>query len=193
MGQSTDQAQGTLRVEADMPIENLPSDVVFDGSARGITIENLRVAGEGTLRIRAYIGDQQVAEAGPLIIRDGEVAGYWGDLHGQSGKPLVQDAIEDYMAFARDLAFLDVTSHQANDFQIKPAFWDHLNDLTARLDEPNRFTVFPGYEWSGNTAVGGDHNVFYRHEGSTLRRCSHALLEDRQDANTDAYADRSLS
>ena len=29
--------------------------------------------------------------------------------------------------------------------------------------------------------------MFYRHEGSTLRRCSHALLEDRQDADTDAH------
>ena len=186
-GNPTDQARATLRLEADMPIENLPNDVVFDGGARGITLENLRVAEEGTLRIRAYIGDQQVAEAGPLIIRNGDVAGYWGDLHGQSGETIGTGSIEDYMAFARDLAFLDVTSHQANDFQIKPAFWDHLNDLTARLDEPNRFTVFPGYEWSGNTAVGGDHNVFYRHEGSTLRRCSHALLEDRQDADTDAH------
>lgn len=59
-----------------MPIENLPSEVVFDGGTRGVTIENLSVAKEGTLRIRAYIGDLQVAEAGPLIIRNGDVAGY---------------------------------------------------------------------------------------------------------------------
>ena len=28
-------------------------------------------------------------------------------------------------------------------------------------DEPGRFVTIPGYEWSGNTALGGDRNVFY--------------------------------
>ena len=46
--------------------------------------------------------------------------------------------------------------------------------------------VFPGYEWSGNTAVGGDRNVFFRTEGRQIRRSSHALLEDRSDLDTDA-------
>ncbi len=55
------------------------------------------------------------------------------------------------------------------------------------MDEPGRFTALPGYEWSGNTAVGGDHNVFFRHEGRQIHRCSHALLEDRSEAETDAH------
>ncbi len=50
-----------------------------------------------------------------------------------------------------------------------------------------RFTVLPGYEWSGNTAVGGDHNVFYAEEGAPIYRCSHALVEDRSDASNDAH------
>ena len=86
----------------------------------------------------------------------------------------------------RNKAFLDVTSHQGNDFQINNRFWSKLNELTALVDEPGRFVAFPGYEWSGNTAVGGDHNVFFRHEGRQIRRCSHALLEDRSELETDA-------
>ena len=76
---------------------------------------------------------------------------------------------------------------RATTFQINAAFWQHLNGLTAEYDEPGRFTVFPGYEWSGNTAVGGDHNVFFAREGRAIRRCSHALLEDRSDTSSDTH------
>ncbi|TMJ37464.1 MAG: DUF3604 domain-containing protein, partial [Alphaproteobacteria bacterium] len=70
--------------------------------------------------------------------------------------------------------------------QINSAFWEHLNALTGEFDEPGRFVAFPGYEWSGNTAVGGDHNVFFRNEGRRIRRSSHALLNDSRDIDGDA-------
>ena len=79
-----------------------------------------------------------------------------------------------------------MTSHQANDFQVNNAFWKYLNQLTEEYHEDGRFVVFPGYEWSGNTAVGGDRNVFFRDEGRQIRRSSHALLSDRSDLETDA-------
>ena len=79
-----------------------------------------------------------------------------------------------------------MTSHQANDFQVNNAFWKYLNQLTEEYHEDGRFVVFPGYEWSGNTAVGGDRNVFFREEGRQIRRSSHALLSDRSDLETDA-------
>ena len=186
-GNPTHEAKGRLRLKPNVPVDGLPEEIDFQADARAMTLEGLSVSEPGEVRIKVYLDAELVAEAGPLLIQDGPVAGFWGDLHGQSGETIGTGSIEDYMDFARNKAFLDVTSHQANDFQIKPAFWDHLNTLTARLDEPGRFTVFPGYEWSGNTAVGGDHNVFYRHEGSALRRCSHALLEDRSESTTDAH------
>ena len=34
--------------------------------------------------------------------------------------------------------------------------------------------------------MGGDHNVYFRHEGRPIRRSSHALLVDRSDLDTDA-------
>ena len=91
-----------------------------------------------------------------------------------------------YFDFARNKSFLDVTSHQANDFQVNNAFWRHINELTAEFHEDGRFVTFPGYEWSGNTAVGGDRNVFFRSERRQIRRSSHALLADRSDIATDA-------
>ncbi|MEH6361118.1 MAG: DUF3604 domain-containing protein, partial [Amylibacter sp.] len=185
-GNPTAQAKAGLRFEASLPAKGLPETLNYAPEDRAMTLEGLSVAQEGTLWIKVFIDDVEVAQAGPLVIKAGDYAGFWGDLHGQTGETVGTNTIESYFDFARNKAFLDVTSHQGNDFQLTGAFWQHLNDQTANWDEPGRFTVFPGYEWSGNTAVGGDHNVFFREEGCAIRRCSHVLLDDQTDMDTDA-------
>ena len=127
-----------------------------------------------------------VAESHPLVIREGCFAGYWGDMHGQSGESIGITTSRQYFDFARNKAFLDATGHQANDFQINNAFWAYLNELSAEYNDEGTFVTLPGYEWSGNTAVGGDRNVYFRSEGRQIRRSSHALLTDRSDLDTDA-------
>ena len=96
------------------------------------------------------------------------------------------------MAFARDVAFIDIVGHQGNDFQITPEFWRELNALMAQFNAPGRFVTIPGYEWSGNTGLGGDRNVFFRSEQGTIRRSSHALVPDRSDVGTDCVDAREL-
>ncbi|WP_298500241.1 DUF3604 domain-containing protein [uncultured Maritimibacter sp.] len=181
-------AQGPTRftVESSMPVQGLPEVIDFAPENGALRIEGLSVAQEGLLTLTLTSDEGHVVEAGPLQLRAGP-AHYWGDLHGQTGETVGTNSIEHYFDFARNKSFLDVTSHQANDFQIKPVFWDKLNRLTAEVNEPGVFTVLPGYEWSGNTAVGGDHNVFYRDEGASIYRCSHALVSETDDLDTDAH------
>jgi hypothetical protein len=186
-GNPTPQARAKLTFRPSLAVEGLPSEFDYAPQDRAMTLDNLRVLEPGVLRIGVEINGAQITEAGPMIIKEGEIASFWGDLHGQTGETVGTNTIESYLDFARNKSFLDVTSHRANDFQITSQFWEHLNTLTAQHDEPGRFTVFPGYEWSGNTAVGGDHNVFFRNEGRTIRRCSHALMVDRSEIETDAY------
>lgn len=186
-GNPTAQARGRLRFVPSMPVEGLPETLDYAPDDRAMTLDGLSVAQEGTLRIKVFVDDIEVAEAGPLVVRSGDTVGYWGDLHGQTGETVGINRIESFFDFARNKAFLDITSHQGNDFQINNTLWGRLNELTAHFDEPGRFVAFPGYEWSGNTAVGGDHNVFFRQEGRQIRRCSHALLEDRSDLETDCH------
>ena len=64
-------------------------------------------------------------------------------------RPSVRAAREQYMEFARDKAFVDVTGHQGNDFQITKEFWAELNEIIGEFNEPGRFVTLPGYEWSG--------------------------------------------
>jgi hypothetical protein len=82
--------------------------------------------------------------------------------------------------------------HQGNDFQITTEFWNWLNELSAEFTENNRFIVFPGWEWSGNTGLGGDRNVLHMHEGRQIHRSSHALVDDLSDIDTDATSANDL-
>ena len=185
-GNPTAKARGRITLEPSMQVNGLPDVIDFAPDDRALTLEGLSISEEGTLRMKVLVDGAECAMAGPLVIRDGQTASYWGDLHGQTGETVGVNTIESYFDFARNKTFLDVSSHQANDFQINAAFWQHLNTVTAAWNEPGRFTVLPGYEWSGNTSVGGDHNVYFATEGCAIRRCSHALLEDRSEMDTDA-------
>ena len=91
---------------------------------------------------------------------------FWADFHGQSEETIGTNSIEDYFTFARDVALVDIAGHQGNDFQITDGLWHMINDVTARFNEPGHFIAFPGYEWSGNTPLGGDRNVCVLNTGA---------------------------
>lgn len=186
-GNPTPQASGRVRLEPSMPVKGLITEFDYAPNDRAMTLEGLCVQESGMLTVKVFVDGVEVCETRPLLIEDSPFAHFWGDLHGQTGETVGVNTIESYFDFARNKAFLDVSSHQANDFQITPVFWKHLNALTAECDDPGRFTVLPGYEWSGNTSVGGDHNVFFSREGRQIARCSHALLEDRSEIDSDAH------
>ncbi|MEO1494708.1 MAG: DUF3604 domain-containing protein [Pseudomonadota bacterium] len=177
----------TVRLSASHQITGLPEEITFAPDQHEAVIEGCSIEAPADITIR--LSDAQgthLATANPIEVRDGPVSGFWGDLHGQSGETVGIGTIDAYLAFARDIALLDVSGHQGNDFQISNAFWDKINRITTEMNRDGQFIVFPGYEWSGNTPVGGDHNVFFRHEGRQIRRSSHAQLTDRSDLDTDA-------
>ena len=133
---------------------------------------------------------EELARANPLrVVTTAPLRHYWGDLHGQSGETIGMGSAESYFRYARDKAFVDIVGHQGNDFQITDAFWQKLNRLTSEFDEPGRFLCLPGYEWSGNTGMGGDRNIFFRHEGRPIRRSSHILVEGQTSTNAIYTAD----
>ena len=186
-GNPTDRAVARLRFEPSRPVDGLPPEFDYQAGRKSAAFDDLRVAEPGVVRIRVLDeGGSGLAESPPLVVRDGPFGGYWGDMHGQSGESIGITTARQYFDFARNKSFLDATGHQANDFQVNNAFWGYLQTLTAQYNEDGVFATLPGYEWSGNTAVGGDRNVYYRTEGRPIYRSSHALLPDRSDLHTDA-------
>lgn len=192
-GNPSDQVDTELRLVASVPVNGLPASCHFKLGERALILDDLSVDQECELSIELFDSqDFLLAVSNPLVVRQGDYAAYWGDMHGQSGESVGINTAREYFQFARDLAFLDATSHQANDFQINESFWRHINELTAEFHQDGRFLALPGYEWSGNTGVGGDRNVYFRDEGRTIRRSSHALIENREAIETDAPTARDL-
>ena len=185
-GNPSDQVDATLSLAANMPVRGLPETVRFPAGQRSLVVDRLQCDRPGDLVIDARDGARHLARSNPLRIDDtAETPTFWGDLHGQSEETIGTNSAQDYFLFGRDLAFLDACAHQGNDFQMSGQFWNDLNRITAELNQPGRFVTVPGFEWSGNTALGGDRNVFYFHEGRPIRRSSHAMLPDGSDIDTD--------
>jgi hypothetical protein len=173
-----------LHLESSVSIEGLPQTVRFQRGQFSVVVPDLKAGktGDLTISVMNAKGDEP-CRSNPLRVADAgaELIHFWGDTHGQSNETLGTNSAREYFEFGRDKAFLDVMGHQGNDFQITGGFWKELNNLSAAFDKPGSFVCIPGYEWSANTAVGGDRNVHFRREGETIHRSSHAQIADAAD------------
>src|SRR4051794_11716496 len=184
-GNPTADAAQSFKLVASQPLRGLPESVAIEQGEGPRVIEGLVAESEGDIDLRFMSDGVELARANPLrVVEHAPLRRYWGDLHGQSGETIGMGSADDYFRYARDAAFIDIVGHQGNDFQITDAFWEKLNGLTAEFDQPGKFVCLPGYEWSGNTGMGGDRNIFYRREGRPIRRSSHILVQG--ETSTDA-------
>ncbi|MEZ5842974.1 MAG: DUF3604 domain-containing protein [Hyphomicrobiaceae bacterium] len=185
-GNPSDLVERTVRLRSSAPVEGLARIARFIKGSFATVLDGLVVAAPADALTIDVIDDETgtlLARSNPLRVapEETEILHFWGDTHGQSDETLGTNSAREYFLFGRDRAFLDVMGHQGNDFQITGQFWRDLNALSAGLDVPGSFVCIPGYEWSANTAVGGDRNVHYRHEGETIHRSSHAQIADAGD------------
>lgn len=181
--------RGTVTFGGDVP-DGLPSTYSFTEADAGVhRFEGLTHGAEGIHRmtVRDEASGFEVA-SNPVKVQHEAPAlrTYWADLHGQSGETVGTGTVPGYFNYARDIAAIDAAGHQGNDFQITPEFWTFLCEQVDAYYEPGRFVTLHGYEWSGNTTAGGDHNV-YLLEAGPMQRSSHVQIEDRSDADTDRY------
>lgn len=193
-GNPTNQCEGELFLSANYPVRNLPELVKLEQGKFEMTIDNLSVDDSVDLIISLQDKANKLnAKSNPnRICSELTLKPFWGDLHGQSEETIGTNSARDFYEFARDKAFLDVCVHQGNDFQITNEFWQWLNELSAEFNVDGEFVVFPGWEWSGNTGLGGDRNVLMMTEGRQIHRSSHALVEDLSDIQTDANSAEDL-
>jgi hypothetical protein len=190
-GNPTADVAETLTLVPSLSLRGLPERVAIKNGEGPRIIGNIVADQEGDIELRVLVNNAEVARANPLrVVSAAPVRRYWADLHGQSGETIGMGSAEAYFRYARDAAFVDMVGHQGNDFQITDSFWKKLNELTAQFDEPGKFVCLPGYEWSGNTGMGGDRNIFYRKEGRPIRRSSHILVEGQTSTEAIYTADK---
>ncbi len=186
-GNPTDRCDADFRLRASVPVHGLPEQVSIRPGQFAVAVPDLHVDTPADVDVQLLDAEGRcVARANPLrVVAESEHVHFWGDLHGQSEETIGTNSAEAYFAFARDRAFVDAVGHQGNDFQITNEFYRTLDRLCDAFEAPGRYVCVPGYEWSGNTGLGGDRNVYFPCAGRQIRRSSHALVEDRSDIDTD--------
>lgn len=187
-GNPSNRCQQQFKLKASLAVEGIPETVTFNKGEFGLVLEPLKCTQAGILRFELLSTEGElIATSNPMkVTQQIELRPFWGDLHGQSEETIGTNSALDFHTFARDYAFLDAVAHQGNDFQITTEFWKHLNKLANQFNRNGKFVAFPGYEWSGNTGLGGDRNVLYLYVDEAIHRSSHALVDDLSDIDSDA-------
>ena len=160
----------------------------FGGEDAGVARLPYRLTESGVHRLMARDeADTLSATSNPIVCTPSSSTFklFWGDLHGQSQMGCGARTVEDFLRHARDVAGVDFAAEQANDHYLSDAKWAETQRVVRELHDPGRFVTFLGYEWSGETADGGDHNVYYLDDEGPIRRSSHSLIPDPDSLESD--------
>ena len=189
-GNRSDGYRGRVSFASSDPEASLPGEYLFTCEDRGARrIEGIVLNTPGVHTISAADEAGLEAASNPIIVRREEprLRLFWGDFHGQTKQTVGTGTLDEYFSFARDVAAMDFAGWQGNDFQVTGELWREVKEATRRLHEPGRFVTFLGYEWSGLTPAGGDHNIYFLGDDGELHRSGHWLIEDSSDEETDRY------
>lgn len=141
--------------------------------------------GAGTWRLVASIeveGRQLRCLSNPLRVEPGVEKVLWADLHGHSGLSDGTGTPEDYFAYARDVAALDVCALTDHDhygiraLDRSPDLWARIRAAVEAAHEPGRFVALLAYEWT-NWRYGHRHVLWFERDGVVL-----SSLDERTDA-----------
>jgi hypothetical protein len=92
----------------------------------------------------------------------------FADLHVHSDDTVGTNSTSYNFSYAQKIAGLDIVGYTANDFNITHAKWDATLSIIRTINSEGEFIVFPGTEWCGNSAAGGDHNVVFLDDPTTF-------------------------
>lgn len=180
---------GTVRITA-QGFRNLPETYRFSENDEGYhRFENV-IAPETGIHIIKLSDNENgklSAQTNVMTVKnDAGLRPYCGDLHGQHIRG--SSNLHQYASYARGFAGIDFMSWAVNDFHLTGAAWHGIQETSREFNQSGRFVVFPGYEWSGTTGRGGDHNVIYLADNQPLYRSAYVEHDLRgYDHRTDRY------
>ncbi|MFB6159858.1 MAG: DUF3604 domain-containing protein [Haloferacaceae archaeon] len=176
---------GDVRVDAP-PDLDAPDRVELAGGTGTATVTPT-ATGVWRVRVRDDGGDL-AARSNPLVCEEAvDAHTFWGDIHGQSGETVGTGTVREYYRHLVDAAFLDFGAHAGNDFQITDEVWEEITAAVRAFHDPGEFVAFHCYEWSANTSLGGDHNVYFRGDDPELNRSSNWLVADADDRHAGTH------
>jgi hypothetical protein len=159
-------------VELKLP-EGLAGPGVVALGAGAVAEVALHTSVPGVFRVQATSALGLEAESNPLWVAPGAPRVLWGDLHGHSGDSDGTGLPEDYFAYARDVAGLDVVALTDHDhwgipfLDESPERWEALTEVVARFHDPGRFVALLGFEWT-SWLHGHRHVLYFEDRGDLL-------------------------
>lgn len=189
-GNPTDKYVGDVKLSVKgVKAHGLPAQVHFTGaSSNALKIPGCVIEQEGfwNLEIKdSEHGYLAYSNASKAEKNPGQYL-YWGDMHGQTRQTVGTGMLEDYYSFSRDKACIQFTGWQGNDFEVSDATWADIRKYTQKFNEEGKFLVYLGYEWSGTTPQGGDHNVYFLHDNADFYPSSNwtaTSVDNKNNAN----------
>lgn len=85
----------------------------------------------------------------------------YADLYVHSEDTVGTNSTTYNFSYAQKIAGLDVIGYTANDFNITKDRWEKTLDIIKETNKPGEVVIFPGTEWCGNSAAGGDYNIVF--------------------------------
>jgi hypothetical protein len=129
--------------------------------------EDLVLDSPGETTFVASLVETDLQSASTYVTAEKELAfprAFFADLHVHSNNTIGTNSTEYNFTYGRDVAGLDVLGYTANDFNITEKNWAEdvkLCRAITKEGEFGEFICYPGTEWCGNSAAGGDHNVVF--------------------------------
>jgi len=124
--------------------------------------------GTGTLRLQMRgrgVLEGLASDLPPIVVRESDTRLVWGDLHGHTTLSDGTGTPEDYLAYARDVARLDVIALTDHDhwgprpLDDDPLAVSELFEIIDDAERAGRFVTLPGYEWTN--WIHGHRHVLY--------------------------------
>lgn len=165
-----------------------PSTHTFSERDGGVTRLDETLAVPGTYRPVVTDDQGHTAEGNPIVCHASppHYRRFWGDPHsGQTRAGCGAGTVDEHFRFMRDVANIDFGTHQGNDFMVSNEDWAETCRVSRDFNRDGEMVAFLGYEWSGDSSIGGDRNVIFLDDDQPIRRSSHSLLSDLSDIDTD--------
>lgn len=158
-------------------LDGLPAARELDAaSAAGAQVELVAPSAVGVHRV-VVRGEGALAglsaTSNPIVVHATRPRVLWADLHGHSQLSDGTGTPEDYFAYARDVARLDVaalTDHDHWGLRFLDAhddLWLRIKTAVADFHEPGRFVTLLGYEWT-SWLHGHRHVLYFEDDGPVL-------------------------
>jgi hypothetical protein len=177
--------EGTLRLTLPPGVDG-PAELPVGAGGRARAA--LRLASFGIVRIRAEGPGGLAGESNPCVVTPDAPRVLFGDLHGHSNLSDGTGTPEDFYAYARDVAGLDVAALTDHDhwgipfLDETPAHWRRIEAAALGYHEPGRFVTLLGYEWT--SWIFGHRHVLHFADAAELR----SSIDERFDTPAELWA-----